>query len=56
MDVWKRGANPPLPRSRDGNESRMSHCSDAVGMGRQVSREPEAGRPVHPKYLEGGTP
>jgi hypothetical protein len=21
MDVWKRGANPPLPRSRDGSES-----------------------------------
>jgi hypothetical protein len=21
MDVWKRGENPPLPRSRDGSES-----------------------------------
>ena len=55
MDVWKRGENPPLPRSREGNESRMSHCPETIGMGRLVSRAPEAGRPIHPKYLEGGT-
>ena len=51
MDVRKRGENPPLPRSREGNESRTSHCPDVVGMGRPVSRPPEAGRPVHPINL-----
>ena len=25
MDVWKRGEKPPLPRSREGNESPKSH-------------------------------
>jgi len=52
--MWKRGENPPLPRSREGNERRRESLSRIVGMGRQASRLPEAGRPVHLKNLAGG--
>ena len=47
MDVGKRGSKPPLPRSREGNESPKRHCHEEIMMGRRVSRPPEAGRPIH---------
>jgi hypothetical protein len=38
---------PPLPRSREGNESLESHCHGESMAGRRVSRQPEAGKPIH---------
>jgi len=38
---------PPLPRSREGNESPSSHCHGSTMMGRRMSRQPEAGKPIH---------
>jgi hypothetical protein len=40
MDVRKRGENPPLPRSREGNENPESHCHGETMMGRRMSRQP----------------
>jgi iron complex transport system permease protein len=44
---------PPLPRSREGNESPKSHFREGVARGRRASRRPEAGRPVHRKHSRG---
>ncbi len=59
MDVRKRGENPPLPRSREGNESpEQATAMDNTMAGRRASRKekrfnpqrvtflPLAGRPV----------
>ena len=45
---------PPLPRSREGNENPKSHCHPQYVTGRRVSRQPEAGRPIHCNVLAGG--
>ena len=44
---WKGGEIPPLPRSREGNESPKSHSRDGIVRGGRASRRPEAGKPVH---------
>ena len=54
MDVWKRGETPPLPRSREGNENPKSHCHENYVTGRRVSRQPEAGKPIHHRSSRGG--
>ena len=56
MDVRKRGEKPPLPRSREGNESPKQPLFRTIGMGRRVSRLPQAGKPIHLNFLEGGVP
>ena len=40
VDVRKRGENPPLPRSREGNENPQQPLSRLCGVGRRVSRVP----------------
>ena len=45
--MWKGGEIPPLPRSREGNESPKSHSREGIVRGRRASRRPEAGRPIH---------
>ena len=49
----KRGEKPPLPRSREGNENPISHCHNVITTGRRVSRQPEAGKPIHQGYPRG---
>ena len=51
--MWKGGEIPPLPRSREGNESPKSHSREGIARGRRASRRPEAGRPIHRKHSRG---
>jgi iron complex transport system permease protein len=51
--VWKGGEIPPLPRSREGNESPKSHSREGIVRGRRASRRPEAGKPIHRKRTRG---
>ena len=51
--MWKGGENPPLPRSREGNESPKCHSREGIVRGRRASRRPEAGRPIHRKHSRG---
>ena len=51
--MWKGGEIPPLPRSREGNESPKSHSREGIVRGRRASRRPEAGRPIHRKHSRG---
>ncbi len=62
MDVRKRGAKPPLPRSRKGSESPFALSAEKpLGMiftenrlGRRASRQPWAGIPIHLNLAGGG--
>ncbi len=47
------GENPPLPRSREGNESPGCHSRRGIARGRRASRRPEAGKPIHREYTRG---
>ena len=51
--MWKGGEIPPLPRSREGNESPKRHSREGIVRGRRASRRPEAGRPIHRKHSRG---
>ena len=51
--MWKGGEIPPLPRSREGNESPKSHSREGIARGRRASRRPEAGKPIHRKHTRG---
>ncbi len=47
MDAGKSGVSPPLPRSRDRNETCDSHWEDIFWEGAGSRLKPEAGRPIH---------